>query len=190
LEIRAILVEGDSQFEGILANIARDTYNPMEMADALAIVDKKLGGGATDEELASRIGKARNTVVEYKSLLKLPPDIQDKARKDSCVPFRKLRVLARDKKKSEPVKIAEYDKLHTEYTAKKQKDKKKKTKTTSAQTRGTRSVVAVRKKLEGMKSTLDSFQYGEKVDNNEKSNLLKSMQEIIDAANAAITRLK
>lgn len=54
--IRAIYVSGDNQLVGILGNIARNSYNPMEMADALALVKRMLGAEAKDADVAKHIG--------------------------------------------------------------------------------------------------------------------------------------
>jgi ParB family chromosome partitioning protein len=179
--IRAIYVDGDSQLLGILGNIARNSYNAMETADALALVKKMLGEAATDSDVAKHIGRSRTIVVEYNSLTKLPKKIQDKARLDSCVPFNKLKSLAAKRKLSEDEKIAAYEELHKKYSASKDEPPKKADKKAQS-TRETRSVVAVRKKLDSMKDTLSELQISENVDPQEKDNLLKSLQEIIDAA--------
>ena len=167
--IKAIYVEGENQLISIIGNIVRNSYNPAD--------------------IAKRIGKSRSIIVEYNSLLKLPKKIQEKARVDSCIPFRRLKILAADKKKSEPEKIAEYDKLHKKNTAKREQGKETKIKDKPSQTKETRSVAAVRKKLEGMKSALDSVQFGDKVDKDEKNNFMKSLQEIINTAQIALKRL-
>lgn len=178
--IRAIYVDGDSQLLGILGNIARNSYNAMETADALALVKRILGENATDGDVAKHIGRSRTIVVEYNSLTKLPKKIQDKARRDSCVPFNKLKSLAA-KKLSEEEKIVAYEGLHKKYSTPKDKSPKKDDKKPQS-SRETRSVVAVRKKLDIMKEALSELQFSEEVDPQEKDNLLKSLQEIIDAA--------
>lgn len=122
--IRAIYVDGDSQLLGILGNIARNSYNAMETADALALVKRILGENATDGDVAKHIGRSRTIVVEYNSLTKLPKKIQDKARRDSCVPFNKLKSLAA-KKLSEEEKIVAYEGLHKKYSTPKDKSPKK-----------------------------------------------------------------
>ena len=187
--IRAIYVEEDNQLSGIVGNIARNSYNPMETADAFELLKILLGKDAKDDDVGKHVGKSRSLVAEYNSLLKLPKKIQEKARLDSCVPFRKLKVLAADKKMQESDKIVEYDKLHEEYTQKRGQDKQKKTDGKQPQTRETRSVVAVRKKLDEMKSALDGVRFGGKVDKGERDNLMKSLQAIIDTAEATIQRL-
>ena len=185
--IRAIYVGGDTELLGILGNIARNSYNAMETADALALVKKMLGEDTTDAEVAKQVGRSRTIVVEYKSLTKLPKKIQDMARQNSCVPFNKLKSLAAQKKLSDEEKIAEYEKLHKDYSAPKKEPKKAGKKPES--NRETRSVVAVRKKLDTMKDALGGLQFSEKVDSKEKDNLLKSLQEIINTAQAVQQKL-
>lgn len=184
--IKAIYVEEDNQLLGILGNIIRNNYNPMETADAIALVKKTLG---KDADIAKRIGKSRSVVTEYQSLLKLPKKIQEQARKDSCVPFRRLKVLAADSKKGESEKIAEYEMLHKKYAAKREEDKQKAITSKPSQTMETRSVASVRKKLDGMKFILDGVNFGDKVDKTEKDTFLKSLQEIIATADATLKRL-
>ena len=186
--IRAIYVDGDSQLLGILGNIARNSYNAMETADALALVKKILGDDATDAEVAKRVGRSRTIVVEYKSLAKLPKKIQDMARQNSCVPFNKLKSLAAKKKLSDAEKIAEYETLHKKHSAPKNVSPQKTDKKPESN-RETRSVAAVRKKLDTMKDALGGLQFSEKVDSKEKDNLLKSLQEIIDTAQAVQQKL-
>lgn len=185
--IRAIYVDGDSQLLGILGNIARNSYNAMETADALALVKRMLGEDAKDADVAKHIGRSRSIVVEYNSLTKLPPKIQDKARKNSCVPFNKLKSLAASKGTDEE-KIAAYEELHKKYSLPKDESPKKNNKKPQSN-RETRSVVAVRKKLTTMKGTLSELQFSEKVDPQEKDNLLESLQEIIDAAQSVQQKL-
>lgn len=187
--IKAIYVEEENQLLSILGNIVRNNYNPMETADAIALIKRTLGKDAKDDAVAKRIGKSRSIIVEYNSLLTLPKKIQQQAREDSCVPFRKLKVLAADKKKPDLEKIAEYEMLHKKYVEKREKDKQKKAKGKPLHTMETRSVSSIRKKLEGMKSALDSVKFSDKVDKSEKNNFMKSLQEIIDTANTTLKRL-
>jgi len=160
----------------------------METADALALVKKILGDDATDAEVAKRVGRSRTIVVEYKSLAKLPKKIQDMARQNSCVPFNKLKSLAAKKKLSDAEKIAEYETLHKKHSAPKNVSPQKTDKKPESN-RETRSVAAVRKKLDTMKDALGGLQFSEKVDSKEKDNLLKSLQEIIDTAQAVQQKL-
>jgi len=186
--IRAMYADGDSQLIGILGNIARSSYNPMETADALALVKKLLGESVKDDEVAKHVGRSRTIVVEYNSLLKLPKKIQEKARNDSCVPFNKLKSLAASKMGADE-KVVVYDALHKKYSTGKTTDKPKDADGKQSQSRETRSVIAVRKKLDSMKSALDGVQLGEKVDDSEKENFLKSLQEIIETAQAVQQKL-
>lgn len=189
--IRAIFENDESQLLGILGNIARSSYNPMETADAYALIKKILGQDGKDvkdEDVAKYVGKSRSIVVEYNSLLKLPKEIQERARKHSCVPFNKLKKLAANPKMSDEEKIAAYDDLWDKYTdtqshePEEQDDKQ-------PQSRETRSVIAVRKKLDTMKEALGGVQFTDKVDGQEKENFLKSLQEIIETAQAVQQKL-
>jgi len=187
--IRAMYTDEDNRLVSILGNIVRNNYNPMETADAIALIKRMIGKDAKDLDVAKRIGKSRSIIVEYNSLLNLPIRIQEKARADSCVPFHKLKVLAADKRKSDQEKIAEYDKLHEQYATEREKAKKKKTHGKALQTTETRAVVAVRKKLDEIRSALDSVHFGDKVDGDEKEQFIKSLEEIVEIARATLQRL-
>jgi ParB family chromosome partitioning protein len=152
--IKAIYVEEENQLVSILGNIARNSYNPMELAYAIALITERLGTDATDDDVAGRIGKSRTIVVEYNSLLKLPEKIREKARKNSCVPFNRLKALAASKTPPDE-KIKAYEELHKKYSVEKQKSDKDDSRPNS--NRETRSVIAIRKKLDTMKDVWVKF---------------------------------
>ena len=183
-KIRAIYVDGDSQLLGILGNIVRNSYNPMETADALALIKKSLGKEAKDADVGKQTGKSRSIVVEYLSLLKLPKGVQDKARQDSCVPFRRLKSLAASKD-SESIKMASYNKLHKKYSTPKPAPKADKT---STHNRATRSFIAVRKKVDGINDALEKIKF-EGVDESERQELVVSLQETIKTAQDLLSKL-
>ena len=192
LTIKAIYVEQDNKLLGILGNILRNSYNPMETADAIALVRNQLGKNVSDEDVAKRIGKSRSLIAEYKSLLNLPKEIQEKARKNSYVPFRKLKTLAPDNEKTSKQKIAEYDKLHEKYEILWliKTGKEKKAKSENPKKMDVRKAFAVQKKLEGVKSIIKDFSFGKEVEKADRDNFKASLQELIDAANAALQKLQ
>lgn len=114
--IETIIIDSKSELTGLLANIARKEYNPMEYDDALLSLKQSLGKKTTDEDVGKFIGKSRVNVTEYLKLHDLPDEIQKKVRKESVVPFNKLKNLAQSKE-SDDAKIKLYDKLHSLYMA-------------------------------------------------------------------------
>ena len=181
MTIRAMYVAKDIQLAGILGNVARESYNPLETATALAAIKRMLGENARDGDVANCIGKSRSLVSEYNSLLRLPQKIQDKAITDSCVPFLNLKRLATGKGTDEE-KIEKYETLHNRYSAKK-KGQREKAKDHIPQSRATRTVIAVCKKVAVINAALSDIQF-DKVEDKEKKVLLESLgktQELIEA---------
>lgn len=180
ITIRAMYIAEEAQLAGILGNVARESYNPLETATALAAIKRMLGENARDEDVANRIGKSRSVVSEYNSLLRLPEDIRTKAIKDSCVPFLSLKKLATDKGTDEE-KIKKYAALHNRYSAKK-KEQGETANDRTPQSRETRAVIAVCKKVAAINAALSSIQLVN-VEDKEKKKLLESLnktQEIIE----------
>lgn len=76
--IAAVVTEGDVDEVAIIENVQRENLRPMELAESL---DRLMQThGYTQEEVANVIGKARNTVTELLSLLKLPEAIKAQCR--------------------------------------------------------------------------------------------------------------
>lgn len=76
--IAAVVTEGDTDEVAIIENVQRENLRPMELAESLGRLMET--HGYTQEEAARVIGKARNTVTELLSLLKLPEDIKAQCR--------------------------------------------------------------------------------------------------------------
>lgn len=105
----------DSSISGILANMARKVYNPMESAEALQHIKKVTQ--FTDEQIGHLVERSRSSVTEYLSLLNLPSEIRESAKKDSCVPFRELKRLA-SRGDTDEAKIEVYRNLQKRYRPK------------------------------------------------------------------------
>lgn len=67
--IAAVITEGDTDEVAIIENVQRENLRPMELAESLGRLMET--HGYTQEDAAKVIGKARNTVTELLSLLKL-----------------------------------------------------------------------------------------------------------------------
>lgn len=76
--IAAVLTEGDMDEVAIIENVQRENLRPMELAESLGRLMET--HGYTQEDAAKVIGKARNTVNELLSLLKLPEAIKAQCR--------------------------------------------------------------------------------------------------------------
>ena len=182
--IKAIYVEGDNKLLGILGNIARDDYNPMEMADALSFLKKSLGKDATDADVGKLTDKSRSLVTEYLSLLKLPKKIKSDAIKDSCVPFNKLKILAASEG-SEAEKLDKYKELHKKYSTAKKATKE------ASQTMPNRRATAVYTRINKINETLESGDIEfDKVDDSIKIDLVKSLEATKIAAQNLIDVLQ
>ena len=177
--IKAICVKKDSQLLGIIGNIDRNSYNPMETADAYARIKELLG---TDKNgvVGKRIGKSRPLVSEFLSLRKLPKEIQDSAKKNSYVPFSKLREIARSKK-SASEKIAWYKDLYKEYSSDDT--------TNTSQTMPNRKVDGIRKRIASIDEDLKKIKF-EDVDESLKKDFIKSLETTIDTAQNLLDELK
>lgn len=181
--IRAIYVDGDNQRLGILGNIVRNSYNPMETADALSALKALLGKEATDADVGKYTGKSRSLITEYFSLLKLPKEIQDKARNNSCVPFNKLKALAAKKIPSDD-KIIDYEALHVKYSTDK---KPKKDDIKQRQSKYTRKLVDLRKKVVGINTALVGIKL-DKITKAEES-VKKDFIESLESAKKTVENL-
>lgn len=76
--IAAVITEGDTDEVAIIENVQRENLRPMELAESLGKLMET--HGYTQEDAARVIGKARNTVTELLSLLKLPEAIKAQCR--------------------------------------------------------------------------------------------------------------
>lgn len=115
IKIKAMCTQNAEDDTGFIINLIRENYSPLEVALALNKFKKKYGNDISHSTIGKYIGKSRQNVGEYLSLLNLPKDIQDKALEDNCVPFNKLKQLA-VRKDMTPDQIAgEYEKLRSQY---------------------------------------------------------------------------
>lgn len=193
--IEAIILDSHSAVTGLLANIARKEYNPLEYADALLALKKSLGKKSTDEEVSKLVGKSRVNITEHLRLHELPVEIQQKARNESVVPFNRLKNLAQSKGSNDE-KINIYDKLHAYYKAKLRGEKpEKKTEDAPASNRATRHYLSVGKKLNNLKAEIESlpersYEAGKEPSEDSKEALITELQAIMASAQNAINKLQ
>lgn len=182
-KIPVSLIKEDNPIFGKLVNMARKVFNPMETAEALNFM--KNNGNYSDEQLGKLVEKGRSSVSEYLSLLKLPEQIRDKAKKESYVPFRVLKKLVAKNIPDED-KILEYNKLHKSYTPSTTTRERKED--AKSPWNADRLVPGVQKKMEGIINSLERIDFTQIEQNREalKSSIdtlidkLSSMREILD----------
>lgn len=106
-------------FAGLITNMIRENYSPLEIAYVLrALKDSR--PNYTDKEVGVYIGRSRNLVSEYLSLLKLPQEIIDNELEHGVIPFNKLKKLAVGaNEKNKEIKLSEYKKLVAKYSGEK-----------------------------------------------------------------------
>lgn len=91
--IAASITEGDTDEIAIIENVQRENLRPMELAESLGRLMET--HGYTQDDVAKIIGKARSTVTELLSLLKLPDHIKSVCRMSDTIRKSFLVELAR-----------------------------------------------------------------------------------------------
>lgn len=76
--VAAVVIDGDMDEVAIIENVQRENLRPMELAESLSRLMET--HAYSQEDAAKIIGKARNTVTELLSLLKLPEAIKAQCR--------------------------------------------------------------------------------------------------------------
>jgi ParB family transcriptional regulator, chromosome partitioning protein len=89
----AILTSGNPAEIALIENLQREDLKPIEIAEALNRMMWEYG--YTHEQLAAVIGKARSTVTEILSLVKLPDEIKEESRRADNYPRRLLTEVAK-----------------------------------------------------------------------------------------------
>lgn len=120
--IPAILVEGNFSEISLVENILREDLTAIEFAEALDRI--MVEHNYTQEQLTGIIGKAKTTVSDILTLMKLPKEIRDKCRSDKSISRQLLINIAR--KKREKAMISQFNK----YKAKKKATRKPRGKST------------------------------------------------------------
>jgi ParB family chromosome partitioning protein len=91
--IPAIITKGNPAEIALIENLQRENLKPMEEAEALNRMIQEYS--YTHDKLAGIIGKARSTITETLSLVKLPEEIKEECRRADIYPRRTLVEIAR-----------------------------------------------------------------------------------------------
>lgn len=94
--IPAILTEGNPDEIAIMENLLREDLATIEFAEALDRIMKE--HNYTQEQLTGIIGKAKSTVSEILSLIKLPDEIKNESRTNPKISRKTLIAIAKKKK--------------------------------------------------------------------------------------------
>lgn len=73
--VREVADDGERLELALVENLQRSDLNPLEEAEAYQLLQEKFG--LSQEEVASRVGKARTTVTNAMRLLRLPEEVRD-----------------------------------------------------------------------------------------------------------------
>jgi len=92
-KIPAILTKGHPAEISLIENLQREDLKPIEEAEALHRMTTEYS--YTHEQLAQVIGKARSTITETMSLMKLPEEIKKECRRADIYPRRLLIEIAK-----------------------------------------------------------------------------------------------
>ena len=192
--IKALYVEKDSQLLGIIGNIARNEYSAIETADACASLKKLLGKDGEEAkpgEIGKYLGKSRPLISQYLSLHNLPAEVQDKARKDGCVPFNRLLKL-QTRKGSDDNKIKWYGELHQEYSRLRDNEK---TKGDNSQPKKAVKSSALEKKIRVIHTKIGDVNKSlgkmklDKLGDAEKNTIKAELQRVKDTADSLLQKL-
>lgn len=109
----------------LVENLQREDLNPIEEAEGYKILKEKYG--YTDEQLASKIGKARSVITETNSLNRLPEAIKDECRTCDIAPKKILMQVARESSEQKMVDLWQKIK-HQNFTVRDIVEERKKSK--------------------------------------------------------------
>jgi ParB family chromosome partitioning protein len=94
-KIPAILTKGNPAEIALIENLQRENLSPIEEAEALFRMAEEFA--YTHEQLAAVVGKARSTITESLSLIKLPEAVKEECRRADNYPRRLLVEIANKK---------------------------------------------------------------------------------------------
>jgi ParB family chromosome partitioning protein len=169
-KIPAILTSGNSAEIALIENLQREDLKPIEAAEALKRMMDEYN--YTHEQLAAVIGKARSTVTEILSLIKLPDVIKEESRRADSYPRRLLTEVAKQDTPEKMITLFQQVKDGNltsdqvrEATRKKKIDKKKTT------------AVAAAKNIGSLTKQLWELDI-ETIEENEKLLLVRELQQL------------
>jgi ParB family transcriptional regulator, chromosome partitioning protein len=91
--VPVIVKTGERAELALIENIQREDLNPVDEAEALSAL--MITHRCTQEEVASKMGKARSTIAETLSLNKLPQEIKEACRRSDSFSRRQLVEIAK-----------------------------------------------------------------------------------------------
>jgi len=101
--VPAVVTGGNEAEIALIENLQREDLKPVEEAEALWRMMKE--HGYTHEQLARVIGKARTTVTETLSLVRLPEEIREECRRADSYPRRLLVEIAKLPSQEEMIRL-------------------------------------------------------------------------------------
>jgi ParB family chromosome partitioning protein len=101
--VPAVVTGGNEAEIALIENLQREDLKPVEEAEALWRMMKE--HGYTHEQLARVIGKARTTVTETLSLVRLPEEIREECRRADSYPRRLLVEIAKLPTQEEMIRL-------------------------------------------------------------------------------------
>lgn len=176
-------------FAGLIANMIRENYSPLEIAFALReLKDSK--PNYTDKDIGNFIGRSRNLVSEYLTLLKLPQEIIDNELEHGIVPFNKLKKLAVGANEANKnIKLSEYKKLVAKYsgespqiTQTKEENDVISVRDDPEPSRFTKKFIAISKRIEATIKSIEKFKVTKDSSVEEKQAVISKLDEIIAKA--------
>lgn len=171
---------------GIVINLIRDSYSPMEIARGLNYL-KKTDESLTNKKIGERIGKSETNVSEYLSLLKLPGYIQEKELTHGVVPFHKLKELAvHSELMTDEDKILEYNKLLARYS----KDEKEKNEVKNPEEISAKRFFSITKKLDATAKSIAKFNIEKISSPDDRKIFVEKLDAIIAEAQEKKARLE
>ena len=190
LNIKAIFVNLSNPIRGIIDNLMREAYNPIEESDALIELKKSLDKNAKVQDIADMVGKSRSLIAEKLSLSTLPTEIKEKARVDSCVPLRALKKIA-TMKTDDKEKIKAYNDLHEKYASNELSNEKDASQNeTEKPSKATRSLISATKRIKSFTEKLIEIKPSDADDKAKEefvlalSTSIKTAQQLLDEISA------
>jgi len=178
--IPAILVEGNYSEIALVENLLREDLTAIELAEALEHIQTE--HGYTQEQLTEIIGKAKSTVSDILTLMKLPQAIRDECRNSQKISRQVLINIA--KKKREKGMLTAFEKY-------KASEAKKEAKETS--TRKLKGKKTFKTKLTVKFDKMKTFMTGidlRKLDDSNRKDLLSLVEELKKAADDFLKQIK
>jgi len=179
--IPGILVEGDYSEIALVENLLREDLTAIELAEALERIQTE--HNYTQEQLTGIIGKAKSTVNDILTLVKLPKKIKDECRNDPKISRQALIDIVKKKKREKGMLTA--FKKYKANEAKKQAKEKSTPKPKGKRTFQTRFT----SKFDKIKTFMTGIDLG-KLDAANRKDLSSLVEELKKAAEGLLKKIK